>query len=66
VELELPYGEGDDHAEGIALLPGPAGEDPTRLLVVYDSPAVHRRSGEDVVLADVVRLPAPRGPAVSA
>src|SRR5882757_3470467 len=66
VELELPYGEGDDHAEGIALLPGPAGEDSTRLLVVYDSPAVHRRSGEDVVLADVVRLPAPHGPAVSA
>src|SRR5262249_54407434 len=29
-ELELPYGDGDDHAEGIALLPD------RRLLVVYD------------------------------
>jgi len=58
VELELPYGEGDDHAEGIALLPGQSEDEATRLLVVYDSPAVHRRSGEDVVMADVVRLPA--------
>ncbi|GAA5157115.1 DUF3616 domain-containing protein [Pseudonocardia eucalypti] len=51
VELELPYGDGDDHAEGIALLPD------SRLLVVYDSPAEHRRPDEEVVLADVVRLP---------
>lgn len=55
VELEVPYGDGDDHAEGIALL---AGEDPAALLVVYDSPAGQRRPTPDVVLADVVRLPA--------
>ncbi|WP_028921220.1 DUF3616 domain-containing protein [Pseudonocardia acaciae] len=53
VELELPYGDGDDHAEGIALLPGDG--DP-RLLVVYDSPAGDRLPEPEVVLADVVRL----------
>lgn len=50
-ELDLPYGEGDDHAEGIALLPD--GE----LLVVYDSPAQARLTEPGTVLADVVRLP---------
>ncbi|MGH3917357.1 MAG: DUF3616 domain-containing protein [Pseudonocardiaceae bacterium] len=46
-ELELPYGEGDDHAEGIALLPG------RRLLVVHDSPAPDRLPEPGTVLADV-------------
>lgn len=54
VELELAYGEGDDHAEGIALMP-----DGETLLVVHDSPAQSRRPAEHVVHADVVRLPAP-------
>lgn len=49
--LDLPYGCGDDHAEGIALLPG------DRLLVVYDSPAAHRLPDQHTVLADVVPLP---------
>ncbi|CAM3716585.1 DUF3616 domain-containing protein [Kibdelosporangium persicum] len=49
--LDLPYGEGDDHAEGIALLPD------NELLVVYDSPARSRLTEPDVVLADVVTLP---------
>jgi hypothetical protein len=48
-ELELPYGDGDDHAEGIGLL----GDD--RLLVVYDSPAPARMH-EHGVDADVLRL----------
>ncbi len=48
-EVDLPYGEGTDHAEGIGLL------DDDRLLVVYDSPSPERlRDG--AVLADVVRL----------
>lgn len=51
-ELELPYGEGDDHAEGIALLPG------RRLLVVYDSPAPDRLVEPGTVLADIFTLPA--------
>ncbi|MGH4014826.1 MAG: DUF3616 domain-containing protein [Pseudonocardiaceae bacterium] len=50
-ELDLPYGEGDDHAEGIALLPG------RRLLVVYDSPAPERLVEPDTVLADLFALP---------
>lgn len=51
-ELELPYGEGDDHAEGIALLPG------RRLLVVYDSPGPDRLVAPGTVLADVFTLQA--------
>ena len=52
-EIDLPFGVGTDHAEGIGLL----GDD--RLLVVYDSPSAARLT-PDGVLADVVRLPAPR------
>jgi GNAT superfamily N-acetyltransferase len=52
-ELDLPYGDGCDHAEGISLL-GPA--DGRHLLVVYDSPSPARLT-DDGVLADVVRLP---------
>ncbi|TFV86069.1 DUF3616 domain-containing protein [Blastococcus sp. CT_GayMR20] len=50
-ELSLPYGEGDDHAEGIGLV-GAAD-----LLVVYDSPSPARLTDDGDVLADVVRLP---------
>jgi hypothetical protein len=50
-ELDLSYGEGTDHAEGIGLL-GPA-----RLLVVHDSPSPERLLPGGGVLADVVRLP---------
>ncbi|MGH4018098.1 MAG: DUF3616 domain-containing protein [Pseudonocardiaceae bacterium] len=53
-ELELPFGEGDDHAEGIALLGG-SGE----LLVVHDSPAPSRLTVPGTVLADVVALRQP-------
>jgi hypothetical protein len=53
-ELELAYGEGDDHAEGLSVIGPP--ED-CRLLVVYDSPAPTRHTADDVVVADVVRLP---------
>ncbi len=49
-ELDLPFGEGDDHAEGIALLDG------DELLVVHDSPAPSRLTVPGTVLADVVRL----------
>ena len=50
-ELELTYGEGDDHAEGLSLL----GSD--RVLVVYDSPAAIRLEADGAVLADVLKLP---------
>ncbi|MFI5892905.1 DUF3616 domain-containing protein [Actinoplanes sp. NPDC051513] len=50
-ELDLSYGEGDDHAEGLSML----GAD--RVLVVYDSPATHRLTNDGAVIADVVLLP---------
>ncbi len=49
-EVDLPYGEGCDHAEGIGLL------DDGSLLVVYDSPSADRLQ-DGAVLADVVQLP---------
>ncbi|MFB4310149.1 DUF3616 domain-containing protein [Actinomadura sp. GTD37] len=49
---DLPYGAGDDHAEGIAVLDEPG----TRLLVVYDSPSPDRLTAAGGVLADVVGL----------
>jgi hypothetical protein len=53
-ELELTYGEGDDHAEGMGLIGPP--EDKIAL-VVYDSPAAVRLTDDGAVIADVVRLP---------
>ncbi|NKZ08298.1 DUF3616 domain-containing protein [Actinomadura latina] len=47
---DLPYGDGDDHAEGIAVLDEPG----TRLLVVYDSPSAGRLTDGGGVLADIV------------
>jgi len=52
-ELELTYGEGDDHAEGMSVL----GPDLGRVLVVYDSPAPIRLTSDGAVIADVLRLP---------
>ena len=45
--MALPYGRGEDRPEGFLRLP--TGE----LLVVYDSPAEARLSGEHGVMADV-------------
>jgi hypothetical protein len=50
-ELELSYGEGDDHAEGLSTL----GDN--KVLVVYDSPATHRLTDDGAVIADVLLLP---------
>ncbi len=54
-ELELTYGEGDDHAEGMGLIGRPEDK---MALVVYDSPAAVRLPEDGAVIADVVRLPA--------
>jgi hypothetical protein len=57
---ELPYGDGDDHAEGIAVPGGRravGSEAGKALLVVYDSPAAGRRTPDGGVLADLVALP---------
>ncbi|MFG1609655.1 DUF3616 domain-containing protein [Actinoplanes sp. NPDC049265] len=53
-EVELTYGEGDDHAEGLGVIGPPESK---QALIVYDSPAVARFHGDDIVLADVVSLP---------
>jgi hypothetical protein len=53
-ELDIPYGDGDDHAEGITLL-----DDVTSvhsLLVLYDAPARSRLQGEGDVVADIFYL----------
>lgn len=56
VEMQIPFGRGADHAEGIAIVPdaGP----PSQILVVYDSPGAQRKKGVvDAVRADVFDLP---------
>ncbi|GLW13210.1 hypothetical protein Misp01_83380 [Microtetraspora sp. NBRC 13810] len=53
VIADLPYGEGCDHPEGLAVI----GEgDAERLMVVYDSPAPGRHTPEGGVYADVIEL----------
>ncbi|HEY0406308.1 MAG TPA: DUF3616 domain-containing protein [Pyrinomonadaceae bacterium] len=54
--LEIPFGKGKDHAEGLTIVPG--AEQPRQLLVVYDSPASDRKEGPGEVRADVFELPA--------
>ena len=55
VLLDVPFGDGADHAEGMTLLGD--GESPASLLVVYDSPAAGRKAGATEVFADVFTLP---------
>lgn len=56
-EVELPFGLGVDHAEGVDVLgPGFDGGD-ERLMVVYDSPAPERLGDDGGVVADVFPLP---------
>jgi hypothetical protein len=54
--LELPFGEGCDHAEGITLWCETPGSPPA-LLVVYDSPARSRQVGASGLRVDVFALP---------
>jgi hypothetical protein len=50
-ELNIPFGEGEDRAEGITLL-----EDGKSVLVVYDKPADDRKTGDHGIRADVFDL----------
>ncbi len=52
--LEIPYGNGDDRAEGITLFTD-CTQTPS-IVVVYDSPAEERLPGESDVIADVFKL----------
>ena len=54
--LDLPYGRGVDHAEGMTLF-SPDGGKARSLLVVYDSASESRQRGEHMVAADVFPLP---------
>lgn len=54
VVAEIPHGEGNDHAEGIALLPQANGQ--AALLVVYDNAAESRKRGNDTVMADLLTI----------
>jgi Protein of unknown function (DUF3616) len=53
--MRLPYGRGEDHAEGVCWLPGDAGEK-GELLVIYDSPADDRLHDRTAIHADVFRI----------
>ncbi|MPQ98560.1 DUF3616 domain-containing protein [Modestobacter sp. I12A-02628] len=55
--LQLAHGEGQDHAEGIAVLDETGPDGARRLLVVHDSPAADRHAEAGALLADVVDLP---------
>jgi hypothetical protein len=50
----IPFGDKEDHAEGITLLNGIT-EKPS-LLIVYDSPANSRLVGDDSIVTDVFEL----------
>ena len=52
--FDIPYGQGSDKAEGLALFP--CLEQPNSLLVVYDSPSPVRHLEPNAVLADVFKL----------
>lgn len=56
--LDLPFGRGVDHAEGLALFE-PDADEAGRLLVIHDSPAAHRVDEKKGTLtADLFVLPA--------
>ncbi len=57
--LDVPYGQGTDHAEGMALFSQDGGEAQS-LLVVYDSASDSRQLGERTVTADIFALPRSR------
>ena len=54
--LDLPFGRGVDHPEGITLFPTAGGKEEA-LLVVYDAASPSRQIGESTLVADVFPLP---------
>lgn len=59
--LELPYGQGVDHPEGMALFAS-AGDGTESLLVVHDAASPSRQIGDSTLVADVFTLPGSRKP----
>ena len=54
--LDVPFGQGVDHAEGMCLF-STDGSKASTLLVVYDAASVSRQPGESTLAADVFALP---------
>jgi len=52
--VSAPFGMGADHAEGMTIVSAP--EEPLSVLIVYDSPAPHRKIAPASVRADVFKL----------
>lgn len=59
--LDLPFGQGVDHPEGMTLFSTGAGAE-EGLLVVHDSAAPSRQIGESILVADVFPLPKRKKP----
>ena len=59
--LDVPYGQGVDHAEGMTLF-SPDGGTAHSLLLVYDFASESRQLGESTVAADVFPLPQTAAP----
>jgi hypothetical protein len=57
VVLDLPHGRGQDHPEGLAIVPAEVTGTVDKLLVVLDSPAPERHTPDGGMLADVWDLP---------
>ena len=55
--LDVPYGEGVDHAEGMSLF-SIDGSEAHQIIIVYDSASKNRQPGDDTMLADIFTLPA--------
>jgi Protein of unknown function (DUF3616) len=55
--LDVPYGQGVDHAEGMTLFAPDGGKARSLLVVVYDAASERRQLGASTVAADVFSLP---------
>lgn len=53
--LDIPFGQGEDHAEGICLFATDGGQTHS-LLVVYDAASNERKPGHDAITADVFKI----------
>lgn len=54
--LDVPFGKGDDHAEGMTLFSSNGGSEPDSIMIVYDSASAGRKVKENSLVADVFAL----------
>jgi hypothetical protein len=55
--MDVPFGKGDDHAEGMTLYSSSGGGEFDSILVVYDSASQYRKVKENSLVVDVFRFP---------